>query len=594
MEKLMNIYGHNPSGRGLAIEGRGSYDDWKGSLQPPSFLVQKQEVKFIGFVDVFDPYLGMVKARKFQVIEETFVDISDRINEEPSRIGTHAFWKESYDEQNRKGLRIQNFVSKTPIFRDLCDSAEQHRSDFCDALIIYYQGHLDLGDFSEAQFDKDLRSKEDSSTAFPGFKKNRDVLNAPNKRTIYANEVKDTKSELTWITEHLKLAKDKKYNFKLMDPNFTINALRGRPPKKNFITITPNKVILDFVSYRSRGAGGMTRQSRLGWVIYKTKAKKIILQRMVDFLQTKFKTKIHLMDIESVKFYITAFENSIECYDVSNAEKTWGCVFNNILPGIIDLSNSEKFLDEFAPQLQSGVDITRIINWFGVLLLMEWLIKKQLIPPDLESWQGGDNFGFRYKLDKPQQLDTEDELIYLNRLIGEDENNTVNDGLWHIIDNDDRILGFHPSLGRIFGCHHSIDGVDSMIAWNSQYTDYRWVQNYQTFSRIADNVIQSDWFEKGTCIKFYKWIIARQDEKETEEEFYNHDDIWNYYSSKLFDESNFEQLFPGMKGWIEGIFSVRNLIGGRYVQDSDCLLFWTGSKRFNFTGPLSVFGGENK
>lgn len=567
MRKQSELYGKVASGKGLTYEGRGMFDLWKGSLQPPSFFVSQQTVEFLGWVQVNDPYLGVLRARKFKLTESTFIDVVDRQKDEPQRIGGIAFWLDSYTEQKRKGARISNFVSKTKIYERLVDLAHSYSNDFIDALLIYYTGILQEGDYGYEQFVKDLTSKKDSSCAFDGFAKNRDVLASPNIKTIYAREVKETKSEVQWLIDHLNLAKLKQYSFGLIDPNFLINALRQRQPKRFVTEWTPFEIILESVLYRARSAGGVDRISRLSWPIYHTPVKSKIIKKMNDFLSAKFKLVIHNMDVDGVEFYISAAASVVNCYDVSNAEKTWGCVFFDLLPGIVD-SSDDSYPLQYAPQLQSGIDITRIINWFGVLLLIEDLRRTGKLPKDqFDVWMGGDNFAFKIKLEKLIQKEGEAEDEYLNRLIIEE------DGLWHIIDEDNRILGFNPIKGRIDGLHHNIDGVDSMVGWNAKYNSFKWTQSKQTLSRIADSVIQLDLFQKGTCLLYYKWIMESGIKSY---EAYNHDDIWADTGGKFLEVM--EAKIPGLTEWIKASFNVDEYVSGRYVDSSDCDLRWFNTK----------------
>lgn len=565
MKKLSELYGKKASGSGLSSEGRKAYSPWKGSLQPPSFLISSLEVTFNGYEAYVDPYLGPVQRRKFFCDVKTFIDVADRANEEPQRLGTHAFWEDSYLEQLRKTKRFEKFINRTPILRLLKEKAKQRQIIFLDCLILYYKGILQLGDFSYEQFIYDLNDKKDSSSPFDGFKKNRDVLASPRLKAIYAAEVKEERAELQWLIKHLELAKTGEYNFGLIDPNFTINALRGRPPKQVPVSRSPSEYKCYILEYRSRCAGGVVRISRLSWPIFHTTAKKTIMKQISDKLSLEFKLKIHSMDVEQILFYLSAYENQINCYDVANAEKTWGIVFENLLPGIIDFSSREDFPDELGAALQSGIDITRLINWFGSLILVEVLQDLNLLPRELEIWMGGDNIGFRHLLEKPDVLENEDEIIYLERLVD------INEGLWHILDTDSRILGFDPKKGRIGGLHYSIDGVDSMISWNSKYHSYRWKQNYQTLDRVMDSVIQQDYYEEGTCIKFYKWILERN--LQSREEIYNHDDLWKLAKTEVI--SSAADLFPGLVEWIKAAFLIKDdLRIGIYVDGSDCVITW--------------------
>lgn len=572
MLKLKDLYNHKPSGRGVMIEGRGLMNEWKGSFQPMVFHLKKMEVRFLGYVQVMDPYLGPVQARKFAIEVESCLDQSKRITELPQRSGGIAFWHDSYVEQIRKGKRIELYISRTRIYSELKDMALVDRVIYLNCLLLYYEGILHDGDFSFEQFTKDLRSKEGSSTAFDNFEKNRDVLNAPNIQSIYNREVQDEKSELVWLINHIKLAIQGNYDFELMAPDYTINALRQRPVKVKWYEVAYDICKGEFELYRSRCAGGIHRQSRLSWPIYHTKAKRIIMSRIIKYLENSFNLEISSMEVDSVQFYITAFENSINCFDMINAEKTLGCVFYHILPGIIDFSSEQDFSNEFAPALQSGVDITRLINLFGIVNLIKVLRSKGLLPKEkFKVWQGGDNFGGRLgQLAPPVQEKEESEERYLERLID------VDSGLWHIIEPDHRILGFSPKAGRFFGNHQSIDGVDSMIAWNIGKRSFRMIQTRQSFSRIADNVIQYDWFKEGDCLKFLKWVMSRDfDLTET----YNHDDLWKVVGPSLFSEVNgtteFDKMFPGCREWIQSLdMIIDNNVQGRYVAESDLTLIW--------------------
>lgn len=584
------IYGQEPNGHGLLDEGRNNMGTWKGSIQPPSFLIREQTVEFIGWVQIVDPYLGPIRARKFKFDEVLNIDVSERKEDEPQRIGTIAFWHDSYTEQLRKSLRMVNFISKTKIFGDLQMLALQYKVELLKALLIYYEGIDKEGDFTKEQFIRDLTDKENSASPFvdvnPRFKKNRDVLNAPDLDTIYARENKETREQLAWLIEHLKLAIEGRYEFKLIDPNFLINALRARPVMPEDYELSIDRASGTLVIYRARCAGGVIRISRLSWPIWHTIMKKNILLRMSTSLSSTFKLKLHLMDVESVAFYVTAFEKKINCFDVANAEKTWGCVFYPNFPGIVDFSDNEKFNAKFAPALQSGIDITRIMNWFGTLLIVVWLRDKGRLPKEeFECWMGGDNFGFVPSLLKPEKLEDEGEFEYLTRLITED------DGLWHIIDNDNRILGFDPIKGRISGLHHSIDGVESMVSWADKRNSFKWRQSRQTLTRILDSVIQLDLFKPGSCLAFYKWILDKKLLDNEKQEIYNHDDIWNLTKSELLKEvdvptgkgteivkrTNAEALFPGITEWCKYSFTIDNNVSGRYVAESDAALEWYNS-----------------
>lgn len=591
IRKMEQLYGQIPNGHGLIDEGRMNMGTWKGSIQPPSFIIKQQTIEFLGWIQIVDPYLGPIRARKFKFEEELYVDVTDRKDELPQRIGTIAFWLDSYTEQLRKSLRMVNFISKTKIFSDLKTLAQQYKVEFLKALLIYYEGISKEGDFSKEQFIRDLTDKENSSSPFvdvnPQFKKNRDVLNAPDLDVIYAREAKETRSQLDWLIEHMKLAIDGRYEFKLIDPNFLINALRSRPVKPDQYEISIDKATGILIIYRARCAGGVIRISRLSWPIWHTPMKKNILSRMAVYLTSIFKLKLHLMDIESVAFYTSAAEAKINCFDVSNAEKTWGCVFYPNFPGIVDFSYNEKFNSEFAPALQSGIDITRIMNWFGTLLIVMWLREKGKVPKEeFECWMGGDNFGFKQAIVKPSKLEGEDENSFLIRMITED------DGLWHIIDTDDRILGFDPIKGRISGLHHSIDGVESMVSWVDKKNSFKWKQSRQTITRLLDSVIQLDIFKPGTCLAFYKWIIDKKLLDTVKTEIYNHDSIWSVTKDELMKESipdklaigtelikkpNVEVLFPGIIEWCRNAFTVDDNVTGKYVVESDATLEWYNS-----------------